>query len=623
MPRRKATGSDIKIPAELKALGATGAKQVGNKIELTMDTTNLAPKTKRKMASGLVRAGAGAKIVDNDPWMAPYFEGPYSNSARLSVHEKMKRARAYFHSDPLVGKIIEFMKVFSNDGFKNEHSDPKIKKFYDDWAKTVNLELVMSWMFLEYYRSGNVVTYRELVPFEKEFKFMASPYSVDGSNMFSNEAEAYRALAAKSKKKMIPGAYTVMDPISVFVEGNNAFNDNLYFSNDSIKGSNSELVNTKDAMDNVDLRLNNVPSEMRVKHQGSDRVPLSSKNVRRVLRMRQPYEPYGSVMMERAFAAIHEKNKLRQMDLAMVNSVINQIVKVTIGNDEFPATPRQLKNLASAFNNIGKSQIIFWNHTLAIEVIRPNTEVLNKEKYERVNEDIRNAFGISEVLTGGGSAKTNFATAFLSLKAFLTNLKEGRKDVLRWVRQEYEDIAQVMGFDSYPEPTFDQMSLTDEIAEKQIIIQLIDRGVISYQTAQSRLGYDPDIELQRREEEKPYMEEGILGLKGSPFQEETDKQAIDEEEEVKENIEIEKNKEPQTKQQEINQRNRDNNKNVNPSKKIPDKKLPKETDEHRRQQKDAKTKRAANKIKAKEGRPKTPVGKKPGRRKPPKIKGQQ
>lgn len=618
MPRKKST--EIPIPKELKAFGATGAKQVGNKIELTMDPTNLSPKAKKKMASGLVRAGASANVVDNDPWMAPYFEGAYSNSNRLNVHDKMKRARAYFNSDPLVGKIIEFMKVFSNDGFKNEHPDPKIKKFYDDWCKAVNLELIMNWQFLEYYRSGNVVTYRELVPFEKDFN-MSSPYSVDGKSIFSSEAEAYRALAAKSKKKMIPGAYTVLDPLSVFVEGNHAFNDTLYFKNSTLKGG-SEIVNTKDATDNVDLRMNRVPDKMRIKHQGAENIPLSGKNVRRILRMRQPYEPYGSVMMERAFAAIHEKNKLRQMDLAMVNSVINQIVKVTIGNDDYPATPRQLKNLAGAFNNIGKSQIIFWNHTLNIEVIRPNTEVLNKEKYERVNEDIRNAFGISEVLTGGGSAKTNFATAFLSLKAFLTNLKDGRKDVLRWVRQEYEDIAQVMGFDSIPEPTFDQMSLTDEIAEKQIIIQLIDRGVISYQSAQSRLGYDPDIELERRKEEKQYMDEGILGLKGSPFQEEVDKQAIDEEEEVKDNVEIEKNKEPMTKEQETNQRNRDNNKAKNPSKKVPDKKMPKENDEHRRQQKDAKTKRAVKAIKAKEGRPKTPSGKKPGRRKSPKIKGQ-
>ena len=329
--------------------------------------------------------------------------------------------------------------------------------------------------------------------------------------------------------------------------------------------------------------------------------------------MRMPYEPYGKVMMERAFAGIHEKNKLRQMDLTMMNSMMNQIIKVTIGNDDFPATPRQLKMLATAFQNSGASNTIFWNHTLNIEVIRPDPDILNKEKYERVNEDIRNAFGISEVLTGGGGSKTNFATAFLSLKAFLTNLQEGRKDILHWLRGEYQDIAEAMGFDSFPEPSFNPLSLTDEIGEKQIIISLIDRGIISYQSAQSRLGYDPEIELERRKAETKDREDGTLG----PTQmmgEQIDKEVVDDTEEVSKNVEKEKKKQPETQEHKKVQKNTRNSKvGTPPNQKGPDNKPP--------EAKKSARKKAAKKQAGLDGRPKTPKGKTMPNRKTAKIKG--
>ncbi len=575
-----AKDKEIGIPKELKAFGVQGAVQRGNQIELMIDPKNLSKDKRMKLGSGLTRAAAAS--LSNDPYLPLSYEGPYTVD-NMPVHEKIKLAMRIFRSDPLVGRIIEMMKVLSNDGFKNEHSNPKIKKFYDNWCQSVNLELIFDWIFLEYYRSGNVTTWRELVPFKKSaFRFAAPPYSVDGS--------LSAAMAAKKNmftKQMIPGAYTVLNPLTVHVDKLNGYNDLLYFD------TKDTTVDPTSMADVNKLLLTKVPQDMARKFGRASGIPLNQKNVRRILRMRQPYEAYGSVMMERAFAAVHEKNKLRQMDMSMVNSVINQIIKVTIGNDEFPATPRQLKNLAEAFRNVGKSQVIFWNHTLEIEVIRPDTKVLNAEKYQRVDEDIRNAFGIAEVLLGGGGSKTNFATSYLSLKAFLTNLQQGRKDVLRWLRDEYEDIAEAMGFDSIPEVSFNELSLTDEIAESQIVMQLVDRGIISYTSAQSLLGFDPRIELERRTEEKPSRDAGLLGPVAPPFQE------MDE---TAKRVAKEDKKKPDSRDQKVSQLNRSKNLAKDPSKNITIPGPP---------------------NKGAYGRPQTPNGKKmPGRTKSPKIKGQ-
>ncbi len=437
-----------------------------------------------------------------------------------------------------------------------------------------------------------------MVPYKKsQFRFAAPPYSVDGSFNASEAAKKHRFT-----KQMIPGAYWVLNPLTVFVDKNSVYNENIYLNTSQI------TVDPTSSADLNTLLIRNTPKDLMANRTGdNEKAYYKQKDIRRILRMRQPYEPYGSVLMERAFGAIHEKNKLRQMDMSMVNSVINQIVKVTIGNDDFPATPRQLKNLADAFRNVGKSQVIFWNHTLNIEVIRPDTKVLNQEKYARVDTDIRNAFGISEVLTGSGGSKTNFATAFLSLKAFLTNLQEGRKDALRWLTPELEEIAEVMGFDSIPEASFNSLSLTDEIAEKQLIIQMIDRGIISYESAQSKLGYDPAIEMERRKAEQPLLQSGVLGIMGVPFQQAAvDKETTNTKDKVIKNNKKEDSQSVDNqdkKEVQLNRRNSQNGKD--PSKKVPDKNNP------------------AKVVKGANGRPKTPNGKKmPTRTKQPKVKGQ-
>lgn len=494
MPRKK-------IIDPMQAMGVTKVEEKGNSVSLYIDPNKAPAAVRRNIAAGMSRMSANASTMWNDAQYPAFFEET-RDPQNARPHEKIRMAMKYFHTDPLVGKIIELMKTFSNDGFRNEHHDPKVKKFYDDWCDAVDMELVLGWMFLEYFRSGNVVTYRELIPVTKNFKInrlSAAPYATEGE--------------AKNKftKKMIPGAYTVLNPMMVHVNQLNGYKDSLYVNYEQLD------IGSTGTQDAASFTVMGIPQDMVDMRKFKDGVPLDEKNVRRVLRMRQPYEPYGSVMMERAFNALYEKNKLRQMDMSMVNSVINQIIKVTIGNDQFPATPKMIKNVAEAFQNVGKSQIIFWNHTLTVEVIRPDTKVLNEEKYFRVDGDIRSAFGISEFLTGGGSSKgINFATSYLSMKAFTSNLMEARRDISRWLRQEYADIAEAMGFDSCPNPSFNPLSLTDEIAEKQAILQMLDRGVISYESAQSRLGYDPQIELERRLKEKPLVDDGVLGVPTIP-----------------------------------------------------------------------------------------------------------
>jgi hypothetical protein len=576
----------IKISKDLKAIGAVDAERDGGKLELTIDPSKLSGTRRKRMAEGMSKAIASTAF--NAPYAPEFFEGP-GNISEISEHEAMRLAMLYDKSDPLVGKIIEVMRSLAMEGFKNEDVNKARKAWFDKWCEAVGFEEVLGWIFYEWFRSGNVTTARKLVP-ASSLKFLPEvpEYSTDGS-----VAEEYdKTVAAKKimySKASIPGAYTVLNPLTIYVQPGDR--EELMFR--AKNGAGSALVPLAEHMGLgvTELKVGDLEDKIKA----LKGVPLYKKNISRICRLKQPYEDYGRIIMERAFGALYEKNKLRQAELSMLNSSVNRILKVTIGNDEYPATQAQLNKLVHAFINTGKSQTIFWNHTLKIELIEPEFEPFKKSRYERVDEDIRNAFGISEILTGSGAAKANFATGFISLKVFITNMKDARQEVKRWIREQYKDIAEAMGFDGYPEPSFSEMALTDEIGEKQILMQLVDRGIISYETAQAALGYDPHIEVKRRTREKPLMEDGVLGFMGSPYNTKLQEEAVDTPKESAKNIKRENNNDPDSsdeKGQQIDQRYKKTVKN--PSQPVADKMGPKKGDE---------------------GRPTTPRGKSMPRRK--------
>ncbi len=512
MAKGKGELEKLKKDPSVKAMGVTDIKRDGNQISLMIDPSKLSEPRRKALGAGLVKANA-TNTINNQPWDAPYFEGVTSNLAMFNTHDKMRIAMRYYKTDPLAGRIIDMLRTLTNDGFKNEHKNLKTKKIFDNWNKRIGMEQVLDWITLEYFRTGNVVTMRELGLFKPE------DYELDYP--LHSQASLLRANAEKKNawsKKQIPIAYTVLNPLTVYVKELNGYIDNLYFA--TMQTTNKEIDGITQA-DPTAILLKQIPPDLKRRVElgkNLGELPLNEKNVKRILRFRQPYEAYGCILMERAFAALHEKNKMRMMDITMENAMINYFVKITVGNDQFPATGAMVRKIAEAFRNVGKSQMIFWNHTLNIEVIKPDMTVLDKKKYERVDEDIRNAFGISEVILGTGGTKTNFAIAYLSLKGFLTNIQDARREILRWVQAEYEDIGEALQLDSVPTPGFNPLSLTDEIAEKQTIMALLDRGVISYKTAQMIMGFDPEVEIQRRADEIPLIEDGVLGIIGSPYQ---------------------------------------------------------------------------------------------------------
>ena len=74
-----------------------------------------------------------------------------------------------------------------------------------------------------------------------------------------------------------------------------------------------------------------------------------------------------------------------------------------------------------------------------------------------------------------------------------------------------------MGFDRYPVVRFDENALKDEIMMMSVIQGMIDRRIVSYETGIEKLGMDYSNELANFLQEKPLVQDGTLGIIGSPY----------------------------------------------------------------------------------------------------------
>lgn len=441
---------------------------------------------------------------------------PYTEEPKKSF----ERAIKYYYVDPLVGSATNLLANLALKGFENDIDDTNIKNFYDTWTFDVRFEEVLEWIFLDFFKVGHVSTYKVLAKYEPKVSYL-EPSSGQKTN--TKKKTAKLETAAKKNiwsKGHLPVAYTVLNPSLVNITGNLLF-DKVGVSmsmppelTELLKKPTSELTEEEKEL------IKALPSDLKNAAQGGGEYKLDSRLVGQITYRKQPYERYAKPRTTRIFDSIEYKNSLRQADLSTLDGITNYILKITIGNDEYPVVSQaELEAVAQLFNTPSKSFDVVWNHTLEVEkIVSPEIEsILGKDKYEQVNEDMTVGLGIATSLLGG-SSKLNSAEIELLTKGLMEEINYARRQVTRWIYREYQQIAEAMGFARIPKIRWDDGVLLDTILYLNTIAQSVDRRMLSYRTALERLGFDYSNELKNMEEEMPLVEAGTFGILGSPWQ---------------------------------------------------------------------------------------------------------
>jgi hypothetical protein len=470
-----------------------------------------------------------------------------------SPKKSYERAIRYYYTDPLVGTAINLLANLAFKGFENDIDDENIKTFFDAWVFDVNFGQTLEWIFLDFFKVGHVTTYKVLSKYVPRVsplspipgKKVKQPKKATGDYSFEEDYERLvetakeelrqsgknvtkarlKEIEEAAKKKIwskgfLPVAYTVLNPLLVNIEGN------LLFNNVSVKLSAPnelrDLLKKKpaDLTEDEKKLIKNLPNDLKKAVETGTEFLLDPHLVGQITYRKQPYERYARPRSARIFDTIEYKRSLRQADLSTLDGITNYILKITIGNDDYPVVKQEeLEAVAQLFNTPSKSFDVVWNHTLKIEkIVSPEiADILGQDKYLQVNDDMTAGLAISRAIIDG-TGTTNASEINLIIKGLMEEINYARREVSRWIYREYQQIAEAAGFDRIPKVRWDDSVLKDTILYMNTLAQLVDRRMLSYRTALEDLGYDFPQESQNMENEFDLVQNGKFGIIGAPWQ---------------------------------------------------------------------------------------------------------
>lgn len=410
----------------------------------------------------------------------------------------------------IIRNVIDLMSDFASQGLVLVHPNKSIEKFYRKWFKHVN-GYDRSERFLNYlYRCGNVAVQRRTAKISKK-----------------QEEDIKRAAGAdlvikynKVPNREIPWSYNFLNPVAIDIEqGSEVIGSPQYYLNIS-KYTRTSLLNTQ----NNSAVFKTLPTDIQQRVQNGERkLPLSNENTFFYHYKKDDWLVWANPMIYAILDDIKMLEKMKLADLAALDGTISQVRLWTLGDFDNKIVPtkaglNKVKNLLAS--NVGGGTMDFvWGPELTFKESNSQAyKFLGSEKYQPVLTSIYAGLGIPPTLTGASGASGGYTNNYVSLKTLIERLEYGREVLTGFWMQEIEYVRRTMGFRLPAEIHFDSIVLSDESAQKKLLLDLADRGILSDETLLERFREMPNIESVRvRREEKKRRSDTNTPQKASPF----------------------------------------------------------------------------------------------------------
>ena len=437
----------------------------------------------------------------------------------------------------IVRNVIDLMGDFGCQGINLVHENKSVEKFYQQWFKKIDGKERSERYLNNLYRTGNVFVYRSnanITPgVRKYLKTLGSDIKVE---------------VPKIEQSMIPWRYNFLNPLAIDMKDSKI---NLFLGKKTYNlHANTFLDNFKDG--SMPMRvLETLPPEVkRAIRDKQQTVELDPEKLCICYYKKDDWQSWAHPMVYAILDDIIMLEKMKLADLAALDGAISNIRLWTLGNFDHKVLPtregiNKLRNILAS-NTGGGTMELVWGPELSFT--ESNSQVykfLGSEKYQSVLNSIFAGLGVPPTLTGMASNGGGFTNNFISLKTLVERLQYGRDHLTKFWEKEVETVRKAMGFRRPAHITFDQMSLSDESAEKNLLIQLADRDIISHETVLERFKEIPQVERLRLEREGKARDGEKMLPKASPFHNPThdqDMEKIDRQGEINEKISIEKEK---------------------------------------------------------------------------------
>lgn len=454
--------------------------------------------------------------VDGRPGLtkSDYYSFRPEEAVPNKVKQIIRRADDIYQRVGLVKNVIDLMGDFACQGIRVVSQNKRSEKFYKAWFKKVNGKDRSERFLNNLYRTANVVINRQTAKINT--KTIDRMYKASAADLINPEYDDIEL-----GKKEIPWKYTFIDPVYVDVLGGSLSS----FANKKIYGvtlpsSLRRTINApkNDAEKNIIAQL---PIDIIEAAKTKKPYVLNPDKVLVFHYKKDDWQVWSYPMIYAIMDDITILEKLKLADMCALDGAVSNIRIFKLGSLEHKIAPTKAAaaKLSSILgNNVGGGTMdLVWGPD--IELLESNTNVhnfLGEEKYKPHLNSVYAGLGIPPTLTGtfGASGTTN---NFISLKTLTQRLQYGRDVLVNFWEKELELVQKSMGFKYPGKIEFDRMDLSNEDAEKALLIQLADRNVISDELLQMRFGVDPNIEKSRLNRENRDRDSDRMVQKAGPY----------------------------------------------------------------------------------------------------------
>lgn len=440
----------------------------------------------------------------------------------------------------IIRNIIDLMGDFGSQGIQIVHRDKTVEKFYQQWFKNVNGKERSERFLNNFYKTGNVIVHRsyaKITPQLKQYmKALSSDIKVEVPQAPANE---------------IPWRYNFFNPLTVKMKDGKL---SLFMGLQNYTITTNSFFDKFKAGEIPSHVLETLPPAMKQSLiRGEKDIPLDPERLSVFYYKKDDWKQWANPMIYAILDDIVMLEKMRLADMSALDGAISNIRLWTLGNLDHKILPNKsainkLRDILAS-NVGGGTMELVWGPELSFQ--ESSSEVykfLGSEKYTSVLNSIYAGLGVPPTLTGMAGNGGGFTNNFISLKTLLERLQYGRDHLVKFWEKELEIVRKSMGFRYKAHIQFDQMTLSDEASEKNLLIQLADRDIISHETLLERFKEIPQIENIRIKRELN-KRDTVGPDKASPFHNANHKQDM---EKIDKQAKINKQKEPkqETKQDE-------------------------------------------------------------------------
>ena len=427
----------------------------------------------------------------------------------------IRKAEDIYQRVGLVKNVIDLMGDFAAQGVRIVHKNKRIEKFYRQWFKRVCGRERSERFLNNLYKTGNIVINRQFGKLsvkvaDKLYQGVASP-----------DLQVQDLDTIKIEKRELPWKYTFIDPVLVNVSAGSLASfvmDKRYEL--TLPAGLRRIINSPKTEIEANI-VKNLPIQIIEAAKNKKAYPLDPDKTIVAHYKKDDWQSWAYPMMHAIMDDIMIIEKLKLADMCALDGAVSNLRIFKLGSLEHKIAPTKAATAKLAQilgNNVGGGTMdLIWGPD--IELIESKTNVhqfLGEGKYIPHLNSIYAGLGIPPTLTGtfGASGTTN---NFISLKTLTQRLQYGRDVLISFWEKEMELVQKAMGFRYAGKIEFDKMDLSNEDAEKSLLIQLVDRNLISDEILQSRFGLDPDMEKSRLNREKRDRDGGRMIEKSGPW----------------------------------------------------------------------------------------------------------